>query len=202
MLKSHTIQGDIMIEHTVHKVNLNDPEMFGKMLIVSENFIKPFECNLRQFIIQNRRNYSSWALEALAEEEQLHHSPHSSVEAPYFHIRLILQPPGDLQDFLDEHEESLLQNLFDFIGYSSYRGISGKRSVFVSDFDIDYDMTKGNVIVSDILVGTSVFFNDYRVTSGFPANDSEAHEVVGHIYKKIAQNWPQLKIETTFNLLT
>lgn len=190
-----------MIDHNLTQFGL-DENLLGEANLPGEKGAANLSLNLRQFIILARRAYSAFSLEQLAENEGIKlrfASNADSESSPFFHIRLTVKSSNDLQDFVQNEGEAFFERVLSLYSRSEIAGNRGNRVAFVGPFELENDAQKGEVLVSNGLIGTSVFYNDYRVTAGYPSTDNDFLEVVGGIYHELVAQYPGLEIEVTFN---
>lgn len=192
-----------MIDHNLAQFGLNE-NYAGEQVQPSEKGNLTVPSTLRQFIVQANRAYSQSALEAAQDNEGLHlqyHDGDIDHEVPFFHLKLIAQPQGDLASFVANKGNDFFNFVLKTVGRSEVRFVRGNRAAFVGEFTKQVDPDFGEVMVSNILIGTSVFYNDYRVTTNFPASQNELEVVVGDIFTSITQAYPELKVEIEFNVV-
>jgi hypothetical protein len=170
----------------------------GEIALPNEAGLSIFSGNLRQFILLTRRAYSETALANLEETENLNvriHKEQEEVE-PYFGITLKFQPRDDLEAFIDNSGDDFFNSILRISATSTKRGVSGDRPVFVREFRRATDPILGDVMETQILISTSVFFNDYRVTVGFPGDEDEVENATESIFKQLRDNWgEQVKLD-------
>lgn len=198
-----------MIDHNLSQLGLNET-LEGEQVIPSEKGNLHVPCNLRQFIIQSNRNYSVDVLEFFEDNEGLHLKDHlddvdsddiTSIDYPFFHLKFVAQPETSIHHFVSTQGDELFNFLLQTFGKSNIRFARGNRGAFVGRFTKETDPDYGDVIVSDILISTSIFYNDYRVTANYPVTQNELELVVGDIYQAINNQFPTLKVELTFNVV-
>jgi len=180
-----------MINHDIQSMNLDQYDE-GEISLPSETQQSSFASNLRQFIILTRRAFNESALQEMADTEGLKVSSHLNVVAePYFGLTLKVTPHrGDIKDFVAEQGEIFFDSLMRVVSTSTHRGISGKRAAFVRALTRDHSST--NTIETKIVVSTSIFFNDYRVTTGFPCDSQELDSVAVDIMHRLSNDWGHL----------
>ena len=193
-----------MIDHNLKQFDLTETAD-GEMVLPSEKGNLTVAANLRQFIIQARRNYSQTALSALEDNEGVQvtlHDPEGDEpdEVPmFFYVRLVVKPQGSLKDFANSSEgDAFFDKALELAGNSNVRFKSGKRTAFVSAFNPVQDAALGEVLVSHILIGTTVFYNDYRATVNFPATEEEHTEVVGRFFNTLHDTFPSVDLEISY----
>lgn len=178
-----------MINHNIQSMNLDQFDE-GEISLPSETKSETFHSNLRQFIILTRRAFNESALNEMAFAEGLNvaeHAPHVDTE-PYFGITLQVSPHfGDIKDFLEVHGDTFFDSVTRIASTSVQRGVSGKRAVFVREFRRASSF--GNTIETQLVLSTSIFYNDYRVTTGFPSNLSEIEDSATSIMNRLHQEW-------------
>lgn len=192
-----------MIDHNLTQFSL-DESYDGEMIIPSEQGNINVPATLRQFIIQARRNYSENALTLLADTEDIKltlNTPFSTL-APYFYLKLIVKPSVALQQFAESEEgESFFNKVLELAGHSDVRFKSGKRSAFIGAFSPITDNTLGVVLVSNILISTTVFYNDYRATCHFPESEEDHTEVVSRFFNVLHAAFPHIDLEISYETI-
>lgn len=197
-----------MIDHNLPQFSLNETEQ-GEMVIPSEKGNITVQANVRQFIIQARRQYSATALANLVDSEDIKFSinnGHSTNDldevAPFFYVKLIAKPDVALNSFVQSPEgDRFFDTVLALAGRSTTRFKSGVRTAFVSSFNKETDPDVGDVMVGHILIGTSVFYNDYRVTVNYPSVDEEYTETLKGIFEGLQVAFPNLDIEVSYETL-
>jgi hypothetical protein len=189
--------------HFITGLDLDENER-GEMVIPSEKDNIVAECTLRQFLIQANRNYSQEALERItgmkvrvnqtAEDIDLFDD---SERSELVLIDFMVQPETSLQEFVDDKGDEFFDELMGVLGYCDLRGVRGKRAVFVTEFKKTVLAGGVEVLAAKILLSTSVFFNDYRVTVAYPHEQDELDTVVENIYNRISNRFPEMKFETS-----
>jgi hypothetical protein len=178
-----------MINHSIQSMSLDQFDE-GEISLPSETKSASFKSDLRQFIILTRRAYNESALDDMELTEGIkvsQYEPRVDTE-PYFGITFKACPHfGKIEDFVAEHGETFYDSLIRIAGTSVQRGVSGKRAVFVREFRRAAGL--GNTIETKIVVSTSVFYNDYRVTTGFPSTLSEIEDSARSIMERLHQEW-------------
>lgn len=180
-----------MINHNIESMDLSQNDE-GEIYLPSESKPVTFESDLRQFIILTRRAYNESALLDMEQSEGLkvaQHTPHDDA-TPYFGVTLGITPKygKTLEDFIDEHGDSFFSSLLQITSVNTQRGVSGKRAVFVREFRKD-DPFASDTLYTRIVISTSVFYNDYRVTTGFPSNQQELISTVQSIRQRLYDQW-------------
>jgi hypothetical protein len=171
----------------------------GEISLPSESSAISFEGNLRQFIILTRRAFNEPALLEAASAEGIKVAQHSNSDnAPYFGLTIGITPTNEsIEDFVENSGDDFFASILRITSFSTQRGVSGKRAVFVREFRRD-DPFAPETVYTKILVSTSVFFNDYRVTTGFPADQYELGYNVQSIVNRLEQEWgDRLDIDIT-----
>jgi hypothetical protein len=178
-----------MINHNIQSMNLDQFDE-GEISLPSETKAETFHSNLRQFIILTRRAFNESALHDMAQTEGIKtstHNPHGDTE-PYFGITLQVSPHfGKIEDFLEVHGDTFFDSLTRISSTSVQRGVSGKRAAFVREFRRASSFN--NTIETQLVLSTSVFYNDYRVTTGFPSTLSEIEDSARSIMERLHQEW-------------
>lgn len=190
-----------MINHNIPQFNLTQ-DMVGEMVLPSEKGNLIVSANLRQFIIQTRRNYNGDALTALQDSESINIVYNQSFPedtAPYFYLKLTIRPDIDFKEFaVGTQGYDFFNKVLELAGHSNVRFKSGNRTAFVSAFEKVTDENLGEVLVSNILIGTSVFYNDYRVTLDFPFQDEEYQVVVGDFFRDLSAAFPTVQVQVSY----
>lgn len=183
-----------MIDHNFTQYGI-DEAYNGEVVLPSEKGNTHASMTLRQFVQLARRAYSANALELLEDSESLKITEHQTMDdnefdevAPFFHFTLTFRPKnGDLATFVQSPEsDRLYEQILALVGRSSTRGVSGSRTAFVGEFNRKTTASGLEVMVAHVFVGTSVFFNDYRVTTNFPASQDEADTILENIFTSLA----------------
>lgn len=188
-----------MINHNIPSMNLDQYDE-GEISLPSETASAPFASNLRQFIILTRRAYNDSALIDMQTSEGIKLSAHSHDCAPYFGITLkITSLMESIKDFTETCGDDFFLSLLRIVSSSTRRGVSGKRAVFVREFlpcvvsANDplrlYGTPENNTLETQIVISTSVFYNDYRVTTGFPADQQELNYDVQRMLSSLQDEW-------------
>lgn len=196
-----TILGDLkMSNHNLEKFEMyadND----GEMVIPSEVGNMKTECNLRQFLIMSERQYSEYALSVL-DDIKVRVNPSAEDDAPaLLYVNFLMKPEGDLKDFIEEKGDEFFDSLLKIAGYSDIRGLRGNRGAFISYFQLVQENGM-ELWKSKILLSTSVFYNDYRVTTGFPFTDEECTAVLEDMYSKLSNQFPEIEFELSWEKMT
>lgn len=194
-----------MINHNIQSLDLDEQDR-GEMVLPSEGNHPSFESNVRQFIILSRRLFSELALNSdLAEDNEIKVRKHNDFENeyfPYFGLTLKFKyrdgDLDDMKDFVEEEGDEFFNAVIQTVRQSNMSRIRGNRAVFVREFNRVSDPILGDVMETKIVVSTSIFYNDYRVTTGFPSNTTELEQVTEDIFKTLDTFWgDQLQIEIT-----
>jgi hypothetical protein len=115
------------------------------------------------------------------------YNSYSDIE-PYFGITLQVSPHfGKIEDFLEEHGETFFDSVTRITSTSVHRGVSGKRAAFIREFR--RASANSNTIETKLVISTSIFYNDYRVTTGFPSNLNEIEDSARSIMNRLHQEW-------------
>jgi hypothetical protein len=178
-----------MINHNIQLMNLDQFDE-GEISLPSETKSESFASNLRQFIILTRRAYNESALNDMALTEGLKVAEYNSYSdnEPYFGITLQVSPHfGRIEDFLEENGDTFFDSVTRIASTSVHRGVSGKRALFVREFRRASNLN--NTIETKLIISTSVFYNDYRVTTGFPSNLHEIEDSARSIMDRLHQEW-------------
>ncbi len=177
-----------MINHNIQTMNLSATDD-GEIVLPSEDGKITFKGNLRQFLVLTRRAFNESSIVSFSDKEEIKHTVHVNqleLASPYFGLNLTFQPlDEDIDDFVATYGDEFFESILNHIHMSEFRGVRGQRAAFVSSFSVVNDDKLGSVLKSKIVVSTSVFFNDYRVTTGFPGTEAELELVVEQIFNKI-----------------
>ena len=185
-----------MIDHNFTQYGI-DESYSGEVVLPSEKGNNHVTMALRQFVQLARRAYSANALELLQASEGLSLTEHQTMDdefdevQPFFHFTLTFRPKfGDLKTFVESDEaDRFYERVLALVGRSSTRGISGARTAFVGEFNRKTTSSGLEVMVSHVFVGTSVFFNDYRATTNYPASQDEADRILESIFNTLASEF-------------
>ena len=182
-----------MIDHNFTQYGI-DESYSGEVVLPSEKGNKTIELSLRQFVQLARRAYSANTLELIQDSEGLKITEHQTMDdnefdevQPFFHFTLTFRPKSvDLKTFIESEEANrLFDRTLELVGRSSTRGVSGNRTAFVGEFNRQVTGNGLDVMVSHVFVGTSVFFNDYRVTTNYPASQDETDAILENIFNTL-----------------
>lgn len=114
-------------------------------------------------------------------------------------IAVLVKPsaPQRLVAFEDSHEgEAFFESVFDQLARSRQVGCNGKRVAFLAKAD-----EEGGVIEYRGFFSTAVFFNDHRLTLGFPRADALDAYITG-VYNYLKTQFPALSFEFRFEAFT
>lgn len=198
-----------MIDHNLSQFSLNQ-DTEGEMVMPSEKGNLTVPCNLRQFIIQARRAYSASALENLVDSDDVKYTmnsvsgnyPDAQDVEPFFYVKLVAKPDVSLQEFKDSvRANAFFETILALAGRSDTRYKSGNRTAFLSSFNKESDPNVGDVMVGHLLIGTSVFYNDYRVTVNYPSIDVEYTEVLKALFEGLNNSFPDVEVEVSYETL-
>lgn len=198
-----------MIDHNLSQFSLNQ-DTEGEMVMPSEKGNITVQCNLRQFIIQARRAYSAAALENLVDSEDIKYTmntvsgnyPVSDEVEPFFYVKLVAKPDVSLKEFAQgSRADAFFEKVLELAGRSNTRYKSGNRTAFLSSFNKEVDPNVGEVMVGHLLIGTSVFYNDYRVTVNYPSVDVEYTEVLKSLFEGLSLTFPEVEMEVSYETL-
>lgn len=186
-----------MIDHNFAQYGI-DEAYNGEAVLPSEKGNTHVTMALRQFVQLARRAYSANALELLEDSEGLKITEHQTMDdsefdevQPFFHFTLTFRPKhGDLKSFVESDEaDAFYDRVLALVGRSTTRGVSGVRTAFVGEFNRKTTASGLDVMVSHVFVGTSVFFNDYRVTTNYPASQEEVDTILESIFTTLANEF-------------
>lgn len=175
----------------------------GEMVIPSEVGNLSTPATLRQFMVLSSRLFSTESLEKNA-SIKLRYNPSLDddypTENPEFLYVNLLAKPNDIQAFTQQEGDKFFEKVLEIVGTSHLRGMRGKRGAFVGAFE---KVTQGytEMISSKILLSTTVFFNDYRATVGYPYTEVEMQDVIGEIYSRLQQEYPLVQFELSYESL-
>lgn len=189
-----------MINHAIPELDMKE-DYAGEMVMPSEKGNVVVEATVRQFIIQARRAYSSTALQNMQHQEDLKLTLEDDEAPAYFGLKIIVQPSEGVVNFVSNEEKanSFFDTVASALGTSDTPRFRGNRAAFIGEFQRVQDSDKGEVLVSKSLVGTTVFYNDYRATIGFPNADMAMATAVESIYERMASAYPDMKIEVSWD---
>ena len=128
-----------MINHSIQSMNLDEADQ-GEISLPSESTQISFEGNLRQFIILTRRAFNELALLKSADEEGIKVALHcpSNETSPYFGLKLkVTLKNKTVEEFVQDYGDDFFASVLRVASFSTQRGISGKRAVFVREFRRD-----------------------------------------------------------------
>ena len=188
-----------MIDHNLAKLNINE-DYIGIQIIPSESGNLLLTSTLRQFIIQSR----AYRPEVLQQLEMTDDFNLTDVDSdyqhaqPFLHVKLYIKSddsfsPNCFND--DEEKENFLTYLTQIVGKNTLRNKRGNRAAFIGELFNYNHPDYGNVLTADLLLGTTIFYNDYRATTNVPANQNELDEILERIYEKLSHEFPNLNIE-------
>lgn len=189
-----------MKNHNVESMSLAEYDD-GEIALPNEAGLVTFSSNLRQFILLTRRAYNQKSLIAIENNEGLKIKQYKKDKdsIPYFGLSLKFKPEDeDVEDFLAEDGDSFFNSILHYTSTSSKIGVSGERAVFIRQFRSIED----NLMETKILVSTSIFYNDYRVTTGFPSDEFDLEDVTSKIFEQLRNQWGEklnLEIEAFWN---
>ena len=191
--------------HSIEHLNLSQ-DTVGEILIPGElkDMVAP-ESHLRNFMLHVTRNYTSDILEHVPGMRVALHSEDSDVfgessSADLVVVNLSFKPTGTLEEFVEESGDEFFDNLLKIVSYNDKRGLRGKRGVFVSEFARTNE-DGVDVLSAKILLSTTVFYNDYRATVGYPSNQDEVDEVVEDIYNRLTRMFSEMEFEASGELV-
>jgi hypothetical protein len=188
-----------MIDHNLAQLNISE-DYTGIQIIPSESGNLLLSSTIRQFIIQSR----AYRPEVLQQLEMTDDFNLTDIDSdykhaqPFFHVKLYIKSddsfsPNCFND--DEEKENFLTYLTQIVGKNTLRNKRGNRAAFIGEFFNYNHPDYGNVLTADLLLGTTIFYNDYRATTNVPANQNELDEILERIYEKLSHEFPNLNIE-------
>lgn len=194
----------IKFSHNIESMQLKEHEK-GEIILPSEVSLINFNGTLRQFLILSRRLTSHDALEHFKETEamdvrKLNYVPPGFIpietDFPYIGMTLKVLPNNqNLAEFAKHEGESFFSFLINAVGNSDMPNQKGTRCAFIQNFQNKNTLEYGNIFESKILLGTSIFFNDYRVKTNFPNSHESLFDICKRLYESILQKFPHLEIE-------
>lgn len=189
-----------MIDHNFKQYGI-DENYTGEAVLPLEKGNNHVPMSLRQFVQLARRAYSAESLEALELSEGIvinHHqslnNPEFDETQPFFHFSISFRPKHvSLQSFIESEEsDKFYDKILSLVGHSYTRGISGNRTAFVGEFNRKATLSGIEVMSSEVFVGTSVFFNDYRVTTNYPSSQEELDVILENIFNQLTKEFDVL----------
>lgn len=196
-----------MNNHSIENMNLDETTQ-GEMVIPSEKKNLIVECSLRHFMIQSKRNYTVNALNEIDDMKVRVHENTDDIFDSFDQfpemvaISLHVKPDTSFEDFVDEKGDDFFEQLMSVVGYCDIRGIRGNRAAFITEFEKETIHGDIEVLSAKIILSTSTFYNDYRVTVGFPSNQDELDSVVENIHNRISNRFPEMQFETSGEFVT
>lgn len=196
-----------MGNHSIESINLDEMAQ-GEMVIPGEKKNLMVECSLRHFMIQAARNYTATALNQIdgmkVRANQSTENVFDSEEkfSEMVAISLYVKPDTSLEDFVEEKGDEFFEQLMSVVGYCDVRGVRGNRAAFITEFEKENIDGGVEVLSAKIILSTSIFYNDYRVTVGFPSSQDELDSVVENIYNRISNRFPEMQFETSGEFVT
>lgn len=178
-----------MINYNIPAMSLSEHDE-GEIYLPSETFPITFDGNLRQFLNLTRRAYNPDALELLADKEELKIEYNDGAEPyPYWGINLTIHPnSGTVDEFVDNYGDDFFDSLKEILSYNTKRRVSGKRAIFVGSFE-KITQHGFECLQSHILVSTSIFYNDFRITTGYPAGEDQLTKAANSVWKRLSDQW-------------
>lgn len=194
----------IKFSHNIASMQLKESDE-GEIILPSEVSLINFNGTLRQFIILARRLTSHEYLDNFKNTEvmdvrKLTYVPpgFTPIETnfPYIGMTLKILPSNqDLSSFSKLEGEKFFSYLISIIGHSEMPNQRGTRCAFIQNFKQNKTLEFGDVFESKILLGTSIFFNDYRVKTNYPNCHEVLFDICQKIYEGILSEFPNLEIE-------
>jgi hypothetical protein len=187
----------MLIDHSFSEFGLNE-KMEGTIFVPMENLEYGMlsKGTVRNFSILFNRMYNFNDLEdidsylSITNYKDFDNEDEDVGESEDFlHFKLTVQKDG-----MDEIKEEFLSELFRLVTNSDKRGIRGKRLAFVQDFE-EKSSPYGDVLTSNILINKNIFFNDYRVTSGYPNTVKEESQLLEYIFQQLTSKFPNFGID-------
>ena len=185
-----------------------DENYRGEVVLPSENGNTHVKMSFRQFEQLAQRAYSAKSLNAIADTDGLKiqsrppvcDTPFEDI-SPIFHITLTFCPKNiDFETFVSSSEsDRLYDRLLQWAGNVSpgYSGrLSGARTAFVGEFNRRISNSGRDVMTSHIFVGTSIFYNDYRLSTNYPCSPEEVAIMLGGLFNDLAHEF-DIAIEIT-----
>lgn len=179
----------------------------GEILLPSEVKLINFTGTIRQFTVLSRRLCSVDAINAFSQKEQMNVRHLSYIppgliaiknSIPFIGLNLKFKPSDpdlDIKTFVTNEGEEFFDFLIDIIGNSNIKNHKGTRCAFIKNFYTTSSIDYGELCETKILLGTSIFFNDYRVKTNFPNTQEVLLDICHDIYEQILNRFPHLEIE-------
>lgn len=194
-----------MIDHNLPQFELKEHDN-GTMLIPSENGNLKIAATLRQFLVHSRQYRPSF-LRELAHTDGLNVRENDNADSdaqndatPFFFLQIIAKPRANFLSSsanITDTRDAVSQVLESLAGQSQVRYNRGNRAAWVAQGEFENHDEYGDIVKFNMLIGTSVFYNDYRVTLNFPGNDMEVENVVEEIYEQLVRNFSDLNFAVT-----
>lgn len=194
----------IKYSHDVKSMLLS-AEDEGEIILPSEVKLINFSGSVRQFTVLSRRLCSVEAINDFSKREQMNirhltYIPPSLIaiknNVPFIGLNLKFKPSDmTIKDWADKDGETFFDFLIDIIGNSNIKNHKGTRCAFIKNFYSTTTMEYGELLETKILLGTSIFFNDYRVKTNFPNTQEVLLNICHDIYEQILQKFPNLEVE-------
>lgn len=177
----------------------------GEIILPSEVKLINFSGTVRQFTVLARRLCSVEAINSFSQREQMNirhltYIPPSLIainnNIPFIGLNLKFKPSSmSIKDWVDQDGEKFFDFLIDIIGNSKIKNHKGTRCAFIKNFYTTSTMDYGELLETKILLGTSIFFNDYRVKTNFPNTQEVLLNICHDIYEQILNEFPHLEVE-------
>lgn len=192
--------------HDVRTMLLDESDQ-GEIILPSEVKLINFTGTIRQFTILSRRLCSVEAINSFSQREvmntrHLSYIPPGLIaiknSIPFIGLNLKFKPSDpkvELKSFIENHGEKFFDFLIQIIGYSNIKNHQGTRCAFIKNFYSTNTLDYGELMETKILLGTSIFFNDYRVKTNFPNTQEVLLDICHDIYTNILNNFPNIEIE-------
>jgi hypothetical protein len=177
----------------------------GEIILPSEQGMINFAGTLHQFIVLATRLTSFSSLDFFSKSEPIsvrnltyippELTPIKST-VPYVGLVLKVLPTDcSLAEFAKNEGEFFFKFLIDITGFSNFNNHQGHRCAFIQNFHEISTVEYGNILEAKILLGTSIFYDDYKVKTNFPNSYEILFDICKDIYSKILNKYPSLEIE-------
>lgn len=180
---------------------------FGTISLPCEDDPIVVEGSLRQFLIQANRGYSKDALLAAAENKLKLRGFDSLREEddgvnPFFYAKLSFfgadfDPYAVSIGSSHFENDNGIQEITSLCSNSHRRNARGGRIAFVSRPEVEIAPGFGQVISCRALIGTTVFYNDFRA-SYLSNDDDEIESAATEIHEGFLRSFPRAKLSIDF----
>lgn len=190
--------------HDVEAMNMKSHDL-GEVVLPSEVDNIHFPGTLRQFMILSKRLTSIESLNKLQDLDsinvrQLSYIPPGLTPLnnsyPFIGLQLKVKPINNsVEQFKEEIGEDFFLFLINLFSNSVTTQHKGTRAVFIQNFNTIQTIEHGILLETKILLGTSIFYNDYRVTVNFPNSQEVLFDICKEFYFNILTHYPCIEIE-------